>query len=199
MVNSELLTAIAVFVLTVASAAAVYAVLERSPRPMRRRVRDVGLKIRMSEGTYVQPAEYGVAEVVDWLQRQLPPPRLDKPAVEKVYQTLQYAGYYGPDAVKAFTVIRLGLLAGGAILGYSFALLTNGSSMSVLLWTGAIACFGYLLPLYRIRSFARIRQVKLRRELPDVIDLIVVCLECGLGLAAAIRLIGTEFERTAVW
>jgi tight adherence protein C len=195
MASGEFLVPLAVFILTAVTSVALYAAFTRSSRPMRRRVRDVELKIKMSEGTYVPPEEHGVADVVGWIERQLPAPRLDKPAVAKVAQTLQHAGYYSPDALKTFKIIRLGIAAAGAVLGYGFALLNNYSEATVMIWTVAIACVGYLLPLYRIRSLARWRQVHIRHELPDAIDLMVVCLECGLALTAAIRMIGAEFER----
>jgi tight adherence protein C len=195
MPSGEFLTSIAVFVLTVASSAAVYAAFARSSRPMRRRVRDLELKIKMSEGTYVPPVELGVAGVVDWLKRKLPTPRLDKPAVEKMVHTLQHAGYYNPATVRIFMLIRLALAMAGGLLGCVFALLSNHTELGVLLWMAALACIGYLLPLYRIRSVARWHQISIRHEIPDAIDLMVVCLECGLSLNAAIRMIGSEFER----
>jgi tight adherence protein C len=195
MANADFLAAIAVFLLTVAVCAAVFATLARSSRPVRRRVRDVGVKIKISEGIYVPPEELGVTNVVSWLERKLPPPRLDKPAVEKVVQTLQYAGYYSSGAVKIFTIIRLGTAAAGALLGYVLGLLNNYSGLPLMVLIMALACLGYLLPLYRIRSLAHRRQIMSRRELPDVMDLLVVCLECGLGMSAAIRMVGSEFER----
>lgn len=195
MASGEFLITIAVFVLTVAGFLAAYAAMAQSPGPLRRRVRDVELKIKMSEGTYVTPEQPAVRDVIGWLEQQLPATRLDRPAVAKVAQTLQYAGYYSPAAVRYFTLIRLGLAGAGAVLGYSFAYLTGYSGQPRLLWTVAACCMGYLVPLYRIRSLARTHQVRIRRELPDAIDLMVVCLECGLGLSAAIRMIGAEFER----
>jgi len=149
----------------------------------------------MSEGAYVTPERPAVRNVIGWLERQLPAPRLERPAVAKVAQTLQYAGYYRPEAVRFFTLIRLGLAGAGAVLGYGFAYLNGYSGPPRILWMVAICCLGYLGPLYRIRSLARTHQVRIRRELPDAIDLMVVCLECGLGLTAAVRMIGAEFER----
>ena len=42
---------------------------------------------------------------------------------------------------------------------------------------------------------ANARQLRIRKELPDIIDLLVVSVECGLGLQAAIRVVGRESQR----
>src|SRR5713226_6114040 len=108
MISAEFLAVIAVFVLTVTTGLSLYRGFDQSFRPMQRRVRDLGAKIRMSEGTYEKPEEVGIAEIISWLQQRLPDPKVQKAAVEKLVQTLQYAGFDSPDAAKFFTLMRLG-------------------------------------------------------------------------------------------
>ena len=55
---------------------------------------------------------------------------------------------------------------------------------------------GYFGPLYYLRRRAGKRQKEISRQLSDVLDLLVVCVEAGLGLFKAMRKpIGDETER----
>jgi tight adherence protein C len=183
------------FVLTFAACATLYLAVDRGNRPVQRRLQDLAVKFRMSEGDYDDQALPGggvAGNLLDWAQRRLPQPNLAKPAVEKLAHTLMYAGFERPDAPRVFQVIRLAVTAGGAFLGY-LASAIRGDPTLICVIIGAI--LGYLLPLYYVRALARSRQIKIRREIADVIDLLVVCVECGLGLLAAIRIVGRECER----
>jgi tight adherence protein C len=51
---------------------------------------------------------------------------------------------------------------------------------------------GYILPTSVLRRFGRARQNRIARELPAILDLMVVSLEAGLGLAEALRLVARE-------
>lgn len=187
------------FVLTFAACATVYLALFPGQRSTQRRLQDLAVKFRVGEGSYSdrgyddQPLSGGsvAGTMLDWAQRQLPQPNLEKPAAQKLAQTLMYAGYEGPAAAKVFQVIRLAVTAGGAFVGY-FTSLFMGDSATIFVVSGAM--LGYLVPLYYVRALARSRQKKIRREIVDVIDLLVVCVECGLGLLASIRIVGRECE-----
>src|SRR5256885_5913636 len=98
MATSELYPIIAVFFFTVAICGAVYAGWERGYRPMHRRMRDLAVRIRVTEGLYEEPDQVG--DLVSWVQKQLPDPNVDKPAVARMAQTLQHAGFYRADALK---------------------------------------------------------------------------------------------------
>jgi tight adherence protein C len=54
---------------------------------------------------------------------------------------------------------------------------------------------GALIPSYYIKRTVRIRQDAIANELAGVLDLLVVCVEAGLGLNEAIRIVGSESER----
>jgi len=71
------------------------------------------------------------------------------------------------------------------------------------LWTGwqqsindgSRIAVGYFAPLYYLRRRATRRQKEISRQLSDVLDLLVVCVEAGLGLFEAIKIVGDETER----
>ena len=54
---------------------------------------------------------------------------------------------------------------------------------------------GYLLPEYTVRQIARKRRLRISRELPAALDLMVVTLEAGLSIGDAIRIAGHELSR----
>jgi len=56
------------------------------------------------------------------------------------------------------------------------------------------ALFGFLLPLAFVRWRVRKRQGEITDALPDALDLMVVCVEAGLGLNAAFVKISEEFQ-----
>jgi len=58
------------------------------------------------------------------------------------------------------------------------------------------AALGFLLPDLVLRRLARRRQDRLRRGLPDALDLLVVCSEAGLGLNAGIQRVAREIVIT---
>lgn len=179
------------FVLTFAACATVYLALDQGQRSTHRRLQDLAVKFRGGENSYQEQPPAG-GSMLDLVQRWVPQPNLTRPAVEKLVHTLSYAGFESPAAPRVFQLIRLAVTAGGAVLGYFAAMLLGDTT-----WAFAIvgAMIGYLAPLYYVRALARSRQKKIRREIVDVIDLLVVCVECGLGLLAAIRIVGRECER----
>jgi tight adherence protein C len=59
----------------------------------------------------------------------------------------------------------------------------------------AAAC-GYYAPVLWLRRAIASRKDSLQRAIPDALDLMVVCVEAGLGLDQAIGRVGIEVERT---
>src|SRR5712692_883859 len=65
---------------------------------------------------------------------------------------------------------------------------------SVFFWIVILAALGYLLPdLLLMRAVSR-RRERIRLSLPDALDLLVICLEAGLGLDQALIRVGQELK-----
>ena len=86
------------------------------------------------------------------------------------------------------------------VLGYqvlvaiAFALLTfwlvpamGGSILVAIVLTAAVAVAGWFAPPYYINIKKRQRFTKIDRQMPDMIDLLVVTIEAGLGILASMR------------
>jgi tight adherence protein C len=108
---------------------------------------------------------------------------------------LTQAGYRARYAQTVFlasktAVLVLGIVVGvvvGAWLGYD----VKGMLACVLFAGGA----GFVLPGLWLGAAIKSRQDKVRRGLPDVLDLLVVSVESGLALDSAIKRVGEEMSR----
>ena len=132
-----------------------------------------------------------------WLERVLERlgrvfrPR-DKIRVSRVRQHLVWAGYQNPRAVTLFIGAKMGL----AILsGYASTLYGLTRALPYVLPSSIIlAGLGFLLPNYWLRRRIRARQREILHALPNVLDLLMVCVEAGMGFDAAVARIAEQPE-----
>ena len=108
------------------------------------------------------------------------------------------AGYKQEYAPRVYSLVRLILVIGLPLA--TFALLwASGSSPSLtkLYFIGAIAALlGLYLPNIWVRARADRRQREIINGFPDALDLMLVCVEAGLGLEAAFSRVGQEMTRS---
>jgi tight adherence protein C len=124
----------------------------------------------------------------------MPAPKAS-PSTEKISRLLVRAGFLRSASAHTFQLIRLIAFAAIGIIGLLVAM-TFGFAMgrSILVVLGSLA-LGYFAPLYYLRRRAGKRQKEISRQLSDVLDLLVVCVEAGMGLFEAIKIVGDETER----
>jgi tight adherence protein C len=114
------------------------------------------------------------------------------PLERKLPSTLTYAGFRGPRAIATFQVVRGSLMVCLTLLGVALAASFGKSVIGI----ASVMCFlGYILPTFAIRRIATKRKRRIIAELPDVLALLVVSLEAGVGLGEAVKLVGREVER----
>jgi tight adherence protein C len=104
------------------------------------------------------------------------------------------AGYTGPGAPRAYTLLRLTLVIGLPVLLLGWIWLTGSRPSMFKLYFYAItaAVFGLYGPSLFIRAKADRRQREIINGFPDALDLMLVCVEAGLGLEAAFARVGEE-------
>jgi tight adherence protein C len=176
---------------------AVYHALYGSHRVLEERFADLAVKVRASQGVFEDEHEdvHGLSRLVlQWAAKRVPVPNPDTPEGEKLARTLIQAGYLKSTMPQTFQVIRLGCGLIGALVGAVIGIILH-STGSILMFS--LACFGVgiFIPSYYVGRRARMRQNAIARQLSDVLDLLVVCVEAGLGLFEAIKIVGTESER----
>lgn len=109
-------------------------------------------------------------------------------------EKLVAAGYTSPAAPKIFTLVRLVLIF-LLPLGYwvmSRAGSEPGSFMSTAFICLILATLGLYLPNLFVRAKADRRREAITNGFPDCLDLMLVCVEAGLGLEAAMDRVGRE-------
>ena len=107
---------------------------------------------------------------------------------------LLQAGYRDPRAVPLYYSLRVISLVAGAVLIAIFAPALSLSGTRLLIWIGAAAALGWILPAGILSRKVRKRQHELQKALPDTLDMLVVCVEAGLGLNQAIVRVSDEVE-----
>jgi tight adherence protein C len=115
-------------------------------------------------------------------------------AAERLRERLQHGGVRSARAANQFRAAKVVL--GGASLG--LALLTGTTRalpLNSALFFGVLAfALGFYLPDAWLLSRTRARQLAIERALPDALDLLVTCVEAGLGLDAALQRVADELR-----
>ncbi len=109
---------------------------------------------------------------------------------------LLHAGYRSGTALATFNVIRLLTTAGLPCLYWMVTYHMHLPPALRLLMAGFLLLIGYAAPWLLLQSLARRRQHRLRLSLPDALDLLVICVEAGMGLNQALVKVSDELERT---
>ena len=112
-------------------------------------------------------------------------------------KALSYAGYRSSKAPMFFFGIKAAgaLLLGGLGVVYSMANAEN--LLHILITVGAGTALGLYVPNLWLRVVTRRRNDALNKALPNTLDLLIVCVEAGLGLNMALKRVGEEIEPTA--
>ncbi len=107
------------------------------------------------------------------------------------------AGYPQASAVQVYLGARIGLplLMGGSLVLLLPALGQPWTTSVILGVWGAL--FGFIAPTFIVRSRITRRQKQMQKALPDALDLLVVCVEAGLGLNQAMVRVAEEIERVS--
>jgi tight adherence protein C len=133
-----------------------------------------------------EEAAYGKA-VIDALKRlgNIAPKSVKE--MGKLKQRLVVAGFRNPEALVVFFGIRIGVALAAFAL-FALPVVTQPSLLMAL----AVCMVGYVVPGMVLARMAKRRQHRIRLGLPDALDLLVVSVEAGLGLDAAIQRVGHE-------
>jgi tight adherence protein C len=113
--------------------------------------------------------------------------RVGKTEDRQIKQRLNEAGLRGARASDSFFAAQaVGVISGGVL----------GSLIPVntVFWILSGAAVGFMLPGIWLAAQARKRRARIRRSIPDAIDLLVICVDAGLGLDQALLRVGEELD-----
>lgn len=196
--SSSLFISLCVFSLLGAGGIAIYVALYGSHRVLEERFADLAVKIRASQGVFEDEDNHDEnlgRLLFKWASARVPAPDLQSPSGEKLAETLQQAGFMGSSAAHAFQVFRVMAAIAFGLIMVVFAVITGKATGMVVLMGIVGVVIGVMIPTYYVKRRARMRQTEIASQLSDVLDLLVVCVEAGLGLFEAIKIVGTEALR----
>lgn len=109
-------------------------------------------------------------------------------------EKLTLAGYNQPYALRAFVLIRTVLTLTGPLLAFAVIEVTGIqlTSTKLYMWLIGAAAFGLYLPNIVISGKADRRKQEILNGFPDALDLMLVCVEAGLGIDACFARVGSE-------
>ena len=192
--NSGLLIAGLTFVLVMLAGilAFYYSNLYKAKRDIRERLR----KESSPEHNEVSPGERNLsALLLRMISRfgEAVKPKGDA-NVSKTRKTLLRAGYYGENGpvVLFGTKAVMAVLLLTIFLMIKFAALQTLPAQKFMALMAVSAVAGFYLPDYYLYRRTRDRKKRIFEGFPDALDLMVVCVEAGMGLDAAIKRVGDE-------
>jgi tight adherence protein C len=107
---------------------------------------------------------------------------------------LANAGFRSESAAAVYNGIRVVCLVAFLLPALFFFLLKDGFTMKSIQWTVILGGIGFYLPQIVLWHLRTTRQKEIFLTLPDALDLLVVCVESGLGLDAALRKVTDEMK-----
>ena len=114
----------------------------------------------------------------------------------KLKQRLFQGGFRSETAPTIFLGLKFIGLAVGLLCGGATAVLRGDYSTFSLVSTALLLTFLFVLPDIVLWFISRRRKDAIFRSLPDTLDLMVVCVEAGLGLDQAMRRVAEEMKNT---
>ena len=111
---------------------------------------------------------------------------------------LAAAGFTSLHAPSVYSLIRLTMVIGLPILIFAAMWLGEVRPTAVKLYLigAGSALFGLYAPSIFVRAKSDRRQQEILNGFPDALDLLLVCVEAGLGLEAALSRVGMEMTRS---
>lgn len=105
----------------------------------------------------------------------------------KLKKRLIEAGMRDKSTLDSFFAVQL---AAPLLLGFAGSFIPDNTAF----WVFALAVVGYMSPDFWLTKKTSQRRKKIRRSIPDALDLLVICVDAGLGLDQALLRVGSELQ-----
>jgi tight adherence protein C len=115
----------------------------------------------------------------------------------KLRADLIQAGFRSPAAPVWYVIIRFSIAIGAPVVILLVnGLMQRGSGLNVILMALGASALGLVGPRMYINGRAKARRMRIEHQFPDALDLIMVCVEAGLGLESAFLRVGRETQES---
>lgn len=183
-----LLIIILTFTSLVLAVMSVYWIFARPASTMNARLESMDPSLALLENSPVTVMAERVAEPIN---RIIPISAIE---ALKLQKKMLQAGYRAPEAATAFRAIQVTLLIAIPSLIMTVCFLRDWSVTNTAVFGMIGAAVGFYLPRYVLRRKIAGRQQRITWGLADAMDLLVVAVEAGLGLNAALNRVGDELK-----
>lgn len=143
----------------------------------------------------VLPDESPAADIAQRLaqpiNKLLPPSATE---ARKLQKQLMHAGFRSAEAPIIYRAIHVATMAGFPLIVAGVCALLARPLSSALIYIMLAFVAGFFLPRYALGRITKNRQRDLRWGLADALDLMVISVEAGLGLNAAMMKVATELR-----
>ncbi|MDP3936881.1 MAG: type II secretion system F family protein [Deltaproteobacteria bacterium] len=113
----------------------------------------------------------------------------------RMRRRLSRAGHRGSSALRTFLGLKAALFLGGAGAGFVLSSsLSEISTATMALLIVGFATAGFYLPDIVVTLQGTQRREHIYRVLPDMVDLLVICMESGMALSAALKKVSEEMS-----
>jgi tight adherence protein C len=116
------------------------------------------------------------------------------PKINELKKSLVQAGIYSEKAPKIYFGLKLGLTAALPVLVMPWLFNRGIASILLLVIFFGLLILGYFIPTLGLSHLVETRQKKIKEGLPDALDLMVVCVEAGQGLNAAMKRVSEDLQ-----
>ena len=191
-----LIIAISTFVCITLGMMGVYWVLYRPQSAATERLRRMGGNNDSQQPIAVMtPTDSAASELA---QRLASPINKLLPAsateAKKLQKQLMHAGFRSAEAPIIYRAIQLASMAGFPLMVAVTCAILARPLAGAIVWIILGFCVGFFLPRFLLNKAISKRQRELRWGLADALDLMVVCVEAGLGLNAAMLKVSSELK-----
>ena len=174
----------------------IYWLLVRPQSAATERLRKLGGQMTTTSASSVslsddRPGADLAARIASPISKLLPPSAVE---AKKLQKKLMHAGFRAPGSPIVYRALQLISLAGFPAIVTFFCAAVGKPLTSALMWILGAFVLGFMLPRYALNRMIRTRQMRLRWGLADALDLMVISVEAGLGLNAAILKVSTELK-----
>lgn len=114
--------------------------------------------------------------------------------LDRLRHKLVVAGFAGRVAPEEFLTLQLVSSVVGGLLGWGLAVVRGWGPVGLGRAIVVMAALGFLAPVNWLQRGRERRQLAVRRDLPDILDLMAISVEAGVGLEGAIEVVTQNFD-----
>ena len=145
----------------------------------------------MAQSIEANTMESLAARLAEPINRLVPPSAAD---ANKLHKELMQAGYRSPAAPAVYRVAQLGLMVGFPAVILLIWSITAQPLTDALMYSLFALGVGFLVPRFILNRLIASRKLRITWGLADALDLMVITMEAGLGLNAAMLRVCEELK-----